>query len=324
MWDLQGVNSVCPGCSTGCTIRIDHNKGRVWRLKPRYNPGVNDWWMCDEGRFGWKYVHDPKRLDRLIVRRGASADGVDWRDLPEIGRVRFGQVVDRDGPAAVGALLSPFMSCEEAWLLVRFIREIAPQATLAMGPAPVAGEDDLYPKIPGRPVKFTIRAEKCPNRRGVEMLLAAAGGAVVSLDEFVKAAGEGKFSAAWIVGSYPQDWVSKELAAALGKMEMIFAQDMFTNAVTNAATVVIPSCAWVERSGCFVNCDGKVQPFEAALPPLEGCQRGRAVSLCPDRWDGRVQRGYDPRDDGEGDAGVRTIARAAAGAGARALRKDEG
>jgi hypothetical protein len=28
----------------------------------------------------------------------------------------------------------------------------------------------------------------------------------------------------------------------------------------------------VERAGSFVNGSGKVQPFHAALPPLEGCQ----------------------------------------------------
>ena len=46
---------------------------------------------------------------------------------------------------------------------------------LALGPVPVVGEDDTYPKDrrgrPVQPVKFTIRAEKCPNRRGVEEVL---------------------------------------------------------------------------------------------------------------------------------------------------------
>ena len=39
-----------------------------------------------------------------------------------------------------------------------------------MGPVHTVGEDDKYPKdVHGRPIeptKFTIRAEKCPNRRG--------------------------------------------------------------------------------------------------------------------------------------------------------------
>ncbi len=294
VWELRGTDSICPLCSAGCAIRIDHNEGRVWRLKPRYNPGVNDWWMCDAGRFGWKYTHDPKRLDRLTVRRGMTVESPEWDTLPEIARVRLTQVVQRDGAKMVAAVLSPFMACEEAWLLAKFIRGVAPEATLVMGPAPFVGEDEKFPKdgrgtavsalasgsqaghlchSGGCEVRFTIRAEKCPNRRGVEMVLAAMGGNLAAFEEFTRKAAEGAFSAAWIVGGYPSDWVTKELPAALAKIELVFAQDVFANAVTNAATVVIPSCSWAERSGCFVNHDGKIQPFEAALPPLEGCQR---------------------------------------------------
>ena len=32
----------------------------------------------------------------------------------------------------------------------------------------------------------------------------------------------------------------------------------------------IPGAAWVERAGTFMNCDGLLQTFERALPPLEG------------------------------------------------------
>lgn len=273
VWFLKGAGSICPGCAQGCAVRVDHNDGRVWRLKPRYNPGVNDWWICDEGRFGWKYIHDPARLNRLVIRRGMERQTPDWSELPEIVRFRLEQVVERDGPGAVAALLSPFMACEEAWLLATFIRDVAPEATLAVGPTPIEGEDETFPKGNGSPVRFTIRAEKCPNRRGVEMVVQSFGGQAASFDEFVKHAGEGSFSAAWIVGGYPRPWVTKELAKALPHVPMIVAQDMFANEVTAAATVIVPGVSWAERSGSFVNVDGRIQPFEAAIAPLEGCQR---------------------------------------------------
>ncbi|MFQ5410990.1 MAG: 2Fe-2S iron-sulfur cluster-binding protein [Phycisphaerae bacterium] len=272
VWFLGGAESVCPGCSTGCAIRVDHNDGQLHRLKPRTNPGVNDWWMCDEGRFGWKYVHDERRQNRLIVRRGAEAESADWSDLAEIARTWFEQS-RRDGTGLIGGLLSPFMACEEAWLLATFLREIDPEATLARGPIPTEGEDETFPKGNGVAVRFTIRSEKCPNRRGIERILEGLGGNVLAFDDFVKQAGAGALAAAWIVGGYPNDWVTKELASAAGKIPMLFAQDLFPNKVTAAATVVIPSCSWVERSGCFINCQDKVQPFEAAIDPLEGCQR---------------------------------------------------
>ncbi|HWL95020.1 MAG TPA: 2Fe-2S iron-sulfur cluster-binding protein [Phycisphaerae bacterium] len=273
VWFLKSTKSICPRCSTGCAIDVDHNAGRVWRLRPRWNPGVNDWWMCDEGRYGWKHVQDERRIKRLMVRRGAEESYPDWSALDEVLRLRLVDIAKENSGTGVAAVLSPFMACEEAWLLARFIRDVAPQAVLAMGPVPVAGEDKKFPVGNGAPVKFTIHAEKCPNRRGIEMILAAMGGRVLSFDDFVKSAIKGDFAAAWITGGYPEEWVSRELAAAAGKIETLIVQDMFPSALTEAAKVIVPSCAWVERSGSFMNVQGKIQPFEAAIHPPDGCQR---------------------------------------------------
>ncbi|HET6422121.1 MAG TPA: 2Fe-2S iron-sulfur cluster-binding protein, partial [Planctomycetaceae bacterium] len=38
VWWLKGRDSVCPNCSTGCSIRVDQNNDVLYRLKPRYNP----------------------------------------------------------------------------------------------------------------------------------------------------------------------------------------------------------------------------------------------------------------------------------------------
>ena len=42
VWMLKSARGVCPGCATGCNVRIDHEGGRVFRLKPLRNPQVND------------------------------------------------------------------------------------------------------------------------------------------------------------------------------------------------------------------------------------------------------------------------------------------
>ncbi len=274
VWFLKSANSVCPNCATGCTIHIDHNKNAVWRLKPRYNPGVNDWWMCDEGRFGWKYINDEKRLTRLMVRRGTDFALAEWTALGEVARLRLEKIVREHGPGKIACVLSPFMSCEEAWLLVGFIRSVDPDAALVAGPVPYVGEDKQFPvQADQASAKFTILNEKCPNRRGIEMILASMGGASPSLEEFTASAGAGAYAGAWIVGGYPGQWVTKELSGAVAKIGVTLVQDMFASALTESADVVIPSCAWAERVGCFVNRQGKIQAFHWAVNPPEGCQR---------------------------------------------------
>jgi NADH-quinone oxidoreductase subunit G len=51
VWDLNKTPSVCPGCNIGCNISIESRDGIVYRFLPRLNPSVNDYWLCDYGRF---------------------------------------------------------------------------------------------------------------------------------------------------------------------------------------------------------------------------------------------------------------------------------
>ena len=75
VWYLSSAPSVCNGCAQGCNIDVHYvldrphlNDGaRVMRLKPRYNPDVNQWWMCDEGRFGFHWI-DRGRLTHVRDR----------------------------------------------------------------------------------------------------------------------------------------------------------------------------------------------------------------------------------------------------------------
>ncbi len=113
----------------------------------------------------------------------------------------------------MAGVLSPFLTCEEAYLLCKFLKGLSEEVRLALGPVPVVGEDDTYPKdrrasgaydkVSGpeahQPVKFTIRAEKCPNRRGVEEVLRHFQGQIISFDE-ISAPGRRRASASRLPG----------------------------------------------------------------------------------------------------------------------------
>ena len=264
VWMMTEHDSVCPGCSRGCTIAVDENDDKIHRVRPRFNEKVNQWWMCDDGRFGWSYVHSDARLNQPRVRRGGNWELGAWSDLPGMLRQRFTQAAAADGGAAVACVLSPMMSCEEVFLLATFMRDVAPACTLVGGFVPTVGGDRTFPK------GFVIKADKSPNARGIETLLQHFGGKTMSFDQFTQAAASGKFKAAYVTGGYPTAWVSKDAAAALAKIEFVVAHDLFTSPLVDAATVVIPGAAFTEREGCFVNCDGLVQAFDRALRPIDG------------------------------------------------------
>ena len=58
--------------SLGENIEIHHNEGRIYRIKPRFNKDVNKWWISDEARYGYDFVHAE---DRLRVPEQGDLDG---------------------------------------------------------------------------------------------------------------------------------------------------------------------------------------------------------------------------------------------------------
>src|ERR1700722_13527905 len=62
VWLLKRVPSISPADSGGENIFLEYNEGLVYRVKPRYAPEVNVWWISDDTRYSYKAMYDPKRL----------------------------------------------------------------------------------------------------------------------------------------------------------------------------------------------------------------------------------------------------------------------
>src|SRR5262245_7189257 len=78
VWFLKSQPSVCPDCSTGCSIHVDYNKDIVYRLRPRENPKAQGYFMCDEGRFDYPYINAPERLQTPLVKDNGVQKPAAW------------------------------------------------------------------------------------------------------------------------------------------------------------------------------------------------------------------------------------------------------
>lgn len=285
VWWLKHGESICTGCSTGCSIHVDQSDDRVYRLRPRPNPLAQGHFMCDDGRFGFKYIHDENRLAAPRVDGATFASptaGEDpaagvtdvsyadpWSGVLETTRERVRAAV-KGNPRGFIAVFSPFMTVEEAYLLAHWLKQLSPRVRLTMGPVPLVGEDDCYPKGRyGEPpsedqVRFTIRAEKCPNRAGVEAVLQHFEGQVISAESL----GERAEATAWyVVGGYPTSWVSKRLDKAIGEPELLIVQDFLPSTLSERASILLASGSFAERDGTYVNHAGLAQATHAAIRP---------------------------------------------------------
>jgi NADH-quinone oxidoreductase subunit G len=267
VWFLKSQKSVCPDCSTGCSIFVDNNKDIVYRLRPRENPRAQGYFMCDEGRFGYTYVNDPARLELPSMGQAIST----WESALPALRTELTEAAKRGG-SGVAAVLSPFLTCEEAYLLAKLVKGLSADARLYLGWVPMVGEDDVYPKDskgkPTEPVKFTIRAEKCPNRRGVEAILKHFEGQVRSFAQLVQDARE--LQALYITGGYPPrlgTWADGPVAQALKDVPLLVVQDMLASGLSAAARFVLPAASFAEKDGTFVNHANLAQAIHWAVRP---------------------------------------------------------
>ncbi|CAI8756245.1 NADH-quinone oxidoreductase subunit NuoG [Pseudomonas sp. fls2-241-R2A-110] len=71
-WDMQFSPSICHGCSSGCNISPGERYGELRRIENRFNGSVNQYFLCDRGRFGYGYVNRKDRPRQPLLANGAK------------------------------------------------------------------------------------------------------------------------------------------------------------------------------------------------------------------------------------------------------------
>jgi NADH-quinone oxidoreductase subunit G len=271
VWFLKETPSIDGITASGDNITIHHNEGRVYRVKPRANPAVNKWWITDEVRHGWSFVHSEDRLRSPMHRQFGALVESDYTKAYDDAIDGIRKALGAGKHLAM--VVSPMLTCEEAFALGSLARRLDPQAVLCVGPVPVHGQDRIYP--PGAketdPKAFKVHAEKCPNARGVRRVLESLAGAgkVATHAEFLELCrSRGNLGAVILTGNYPSVWATEELLGAVrGKFVVLI--DTLLSSLVDAADVVLPGATWVEKSGTFENAAGLIQSFEQAIPVIQ-------------------------------------------------------
>ena len=95
----------------------------------------------------------------------------------------------------------------------------------AIGPIPVEGTDEKFPN------GFVIRAEKCPNRKGVEAIVSRLSGGLLNWGDFLGRVESDSFDAVWVTGGYRMPWNDAAVAAKFAGVKTLIVQDCFTSPI---------------------------------------------------------------------------------------------
>ena len=250
VWDLDNTPSICPNCSQGCNIRIDTRDNLVMRLRPRANPDVNSYWMCDYGRYRYEWINRSDRIEAPLVRRGDRLTAAGWHDtvLELVDRLR------KLKGAPIRVIGSPFLGTEDNGLLARLAAVLGgtAAATYRSGRA----EDEVG--CPGFPA-LARRRDLAANVRGLDALGFARVG-----DDDGRGGIEPQTGGVLVVMGDALADVPSEFGAGMDLFVVL--GHVLTHAARNA-DFVLPVTTFAEQEGTFTNHAGRVQRFWPAVQP---------------------------------------------------------
>jgi NADH-quinone oxidoreductase subunit G len=271
-WDNpDAVDTICTLCEKGCNTtawlraKPEWAKGaQLIRTTPRFNPELNGYWMCDIGRFDYRWIEGDGRLQRPLLRTEAGAqEPTDWTNA--ISKVAE-RVAGAGGGTALRFLISAHASLEELFLIGRLGGSIGvPEDGVA-----ITWRTREKPQPPG--VKFKIPPVDAPNVNGAQDLgfpvkIDASGAADIA--GFRGQIERGGVRALYVVDPGPEgsigdlSWVIE--ARRSGKLPLLIVQGVLLTPLAQAADIVLPGASWVEKDAAYVNGAGRLQGASRAI-----------------------------------------------------------
>jgi NADH-quinone oxidoreductase subunit G len=248
VWFLKEYESVCPGCSTGCNIYVDERDGSVQRLRARRNADVNKSWICDPGRYHYKQIGVVERVSGARARTPAG-----WQAATV--SAALDKVADalRAAGTASAFLATPQGSHEELFAFKKLAEAAGGKLDFRVGNP----QDKLHVRID----HVLQRADRNPNTRGcLDQGLARDG-----VEAILAACRSGAVKALVLQG--PELLRTPEAVDAIANVPFVAVMATHEGPELDRASVVLPAAMWAETSGSFTNFAGRVQRFNAAVPP---------------------------------------------------------
>ena len=257
VWYLDHTKSVCPGCSMGCNINIDwdksrphqHKNGRVMRLKPRHNPEVNNYWMCDVGRYDYHPI-DQNRIQWPQLNN----DLIAWPKAIETVAQAVKALTATGRLDRIGVLASAQLTNEDLFVVRKLFKDTWKGAHVDFTPLRVGKGDDLL-----------LKEDRNPNTTGAVAIL----GPKAEAAHIIQKAKSGEIDLLYVFGHNLVEAYGKETLQEIAKHVKLFVyQGSNINETCGYANLILPSTVYAEKDGTFTNCQLRVQRIWPAFAPL--------------------------------------------------------
>ena len=259
VWYWEFTDSVCSLCSNGCniTVGVDPRKGRVARIRPRVNDEVNDFWICDRGRYEYKEVQEKLRLNDPISKTSGAYEITSWDDATYEFHHEFTKI-NNEFTSKVGVVGSANMTNEEIFLLSRLTSKIkTAEFTASLGTKNIEKKfgilsNDSYPNSRGIR-NFKIADEPNDIKSTIESIMKGNINMLIVVNED-------------LFNITPEDR-HEELRKALENIRYLTVIDYKLTETSRYADLILPGASPYEKDGTFTNDQGRIQKINKAINP---------------------------------------------------------
>jgi len=235
VYRLSTVDSICPGCATGCHIELHTYGGKIRRTKPRYCEAVNKWWMCDDGREIFsEYAGDRADTARVGSKEVSLEEGLDAA-AKELTSAKGDELI---------VLLSARLSTETMYAVKRLASQL--EGTQIFGTGRPNWEGDNVLKS----------ADRNANSAGLALVFGEKLGTPEDLEQ--------RLSSGTVKVALCLDEKTTNPEALTDVKTVISLVHRYAG-VGKSSQVVLPMAAWCETDGTFVNKAGQVGRFHPAV-----------------------------------------------------------
>lgn len=256
VWLLEGIDSVCSRCSSGCPIRVDVYRGKVERVVARGLPSKGKYWICDEGRYGWR--QERVRLTQPRMRHSEKGwEDISWdRAFDEVVR-RFKRL--RAGRAQVAVLLNAAESNEANYLLARLARELWQAEYVGLLTHDTAAADQYFGG------NFIVRADRAANALGAAEMAMGNGLGITAPESLWAAMESGTIRAVYVLDGPRATALDERTKSALEAVEFLVVQGPLDSELSQRADIFLAGAGEFEQEGTYTNVDGCVQRVRQAV-----------------------------------------------------------
>ncbi|MBE9374916.1 NADH-quinone oxidoreductase subunit G [Saccharopolyspora sp. HNM0983] len=140
-FDLVSTAGKCEHCASGCDLRNDWRRGSVMRRLAGNDPEVNEEWICDKGRFAFRYASTGDRITRPHVREGGELRPASWT---EALRVAADGLTAARGARGAGVLPGGRLTLEDAYAYSKFARMALGSNDIDFRARPHSAEEERF------------------------------------------------------------------------------------------------------------------------------------------------------------------------------------